>query len=653
MSVAALPLSDEALPSAPEPRSGHDANARDSDVRNLSGHSTAELLELVSVGLQELTDRLVDPEALRGFAVFREVRSGPSAQDWGTGWSADGAADGVDTDETPADDPFAEKTVPTRIPAYHCEDPEASLPQAVRTVESMARRVDALQIRLTGLVADTFNHEADRPEFLGVPAGRVMYKHHTAYLRHLTHVGGKEIAQRLDTARRLYRNPAAGALLVAHAVENSAKGAGDPGVTTERGAAADGAGMGTADAAQGARDDVSNPRDFLLSTAAQAFHRGEVTERALRSVITSMAGAADTAEKVSYDRGKANSLLKQGEALLTGSARDLDDDNFFQAAARWRQLAENLINPDGELPEDEHREQKCRIRYRGRNRDGNHDWEMSLDDVSHELMETICQAANNPAGRTLEGETPFINDGAEAPEIPGGQTAAAETPEGDPVGDMDRRTWGQRALHAVLMVLHAGLRSPSNKLPDHGTTRPVVMVTMDYATMMRQAHAANLLPAGFDLSVIEPYRKPELFLSEGQYTGPIRPAHIRELLVEADLMPVVLGGAGQVLDVGTRKRFFDGHLRAAVAARDGGCAAPGCTAPISWCQTHHHQPVREGGATAVNNGVLLCRHDHALADRGDWQIEFIDDVPYFRAPIYHDPWQTPRRNTYWRSGANA
>lgn len=617
--MAAEKIDDGALP------------ALSSSVTVWDDRSTAELLEMVSSGLQVLTGRLVDPSARTAFAVFREVQPVATAQDWGTGWSK-GAEDDVAGAEEDEADPFAEKTTPTRIPAYHCEEPAASLPEAVRSVESMARRIDALQTRLTGLAADAFDHEVDRPELLGVPAGRVMYKNHTAYLRHLTHAGGKDIAQRLATSRRLHRAAGSGALVLVGAEDAATAGRGEESVVV---------------------DDVSNLRDFMLTTAARAFHGGEVTEKSLRSMITAMTAAADTAEKVSYDRAKANSLLTQGEELLTRSARDLDDDHFFQAAARWRQLAENLLNPDGELPEDEEKLQKCRIRYRGRDGNGNHDWEMKIDDASHELLETICQAANNPAGRTLNGETPFINDGTETPEIPGGKTAAAEDPDGDPVGAMDRRTWGQRALNAVLSVLHTGLRSPSNKLPDHGTTRPVVMVTLDYATMMRQAHAANLLPADFDLSVIEPYNKPEFYLSEGQYTGPIRPVRLRELLMEADLMPVVLGGAGQVLDIGTKKRFFDGHLRAAVAARDGGCAAPGCTAPISWCQTHHHQPAREGGPTAVNNGVLLCRHDHALADRGDWQIEFIDDVPYFRAPMYHDPWQTPRRNTYWRSGANA
>jgi hypothetical protein len=47
-------------------------------------------------------------------------------------------------------------------------------------------------------------------------------------------------------------------------------------------------------------------------------------------------------------------------------------------------------------------------------------------------------------------------------------------------------------------------------------------------------------------------------------------------------LPAVLGGDGQVLDVGRERRLFTGPLRRALVLRDGGCAFPGCDRPPRW-----------------------------------------------------------------------
>ena len=54
---------------------------------------------------------------------------------------------------------------------------------------------------------------------------------------------------------------------------------------------------------------------------------------------------------------------------------------------------------------------------------------------------------------------------------------------------------------------------------------------------------------------------------------------------DAAVVPVVLGGAGQPLDVGRATRTIPDGLRRAVTVRDGGCAR--CGRPPSWCEVHH------------------------------------------------------------------
>ena len=58
--------------------------------------------------------------------------------------------------------------------------------------------------------------------------------------------------------------------------------------------------------------------------------------------------------------------------------------------------------------------------------------------------------------------------------------------------------------------------------------------------------------------------------------GPLTPAELRILACDAQVIPIVLDGAGQPLDIGRGSRVVPRHLRRALAARDRGCAFPGC-----------------------------------------------------------------------------
>ncbi|MGH8971136.1 MAG: DUF222 domain-containing protein, partial [Actinomycetes bacterium] len=61
--------------------------------------------------------------------------------------------------------------------------------------------------------------------------------------------------------------------------------------------------------------------------------------------------------------------------------------------------------------------------------------------------------------------------------------------------------------------------------------------------------------------------------------GTLTPAQLRRLACDAALIPAVLGGPGQVLDLGRATRDWTLPQRRAVTLRDQGCAAPGCDRP--------------------------------------------------------------------------
>jgi HNH endonuclease len=105
----------------------------------------------------------------------------------------------------------------------------------------------------------------------------------------------------------------------------------------------------------------------------------------------------------------------------------------------------------------------------------------------------------------------------------------------------------------------------------------------------------------------------------------------------------VLNGAGQPLDVGRATRTVPDGLRRAVAARDKGCAHPGCDRTRSWCQIHHVKEWEFGGETKLSNLVSLCRAHHRQVHFTEWVVRIRDGLPEFIPPRFVDPHQRPRQ----------
>ena len=127
------------------------------------------------------------------------------------------------------------------------------------------------------------------------------------------------------------------------------------------------------------------------------------------------------------------------------------------------------------------------------------------------------------------------------------------------------------------------------------------------------------------------------------YGGTVSAADVRVLLCDARITPVVLGGQGEPLDVGRSRRCATPAQRKAVAARDRGCAHPGCDRPPSWCQVHHIVSWQHHGETHVHNLVMLCRTHHRMVHRSGWKVRMREGQPEFLPPKWLDATQTPRR----------
>ena len=182
----------------------------------------------------------------------------------------------------------------------------------------------------------------------------------------------------------------------------------------------------------------------------------------------------------------------------------------------------------------------------------------------------------------------------------------------------DDRSTAERQAEALADV--CGYVLDHGDVPECGGRRPHVSVLIRLEDLENRARAACL-----------------------DFGGPVAPESLRTLCCDAAVVPIVMNGQGQPLDVGRATRTIPDGLRRAVAARDRGCAHPGCGRPVSWCEVHHIEEWERGGKTRLSNLVMLCRSHHRQIHSTDWIVRIRDGLPEFIPPPWTDPEQRPRR----------
>ena len=182
--------------------------------------------------------------------------------------------------------------------------------------------------------------------------------------------------------------------------------------------------------------------------------------------------------------------------------------------------------------------------------------------------------------------------------------------------DDAQRSTPSRQAEALADV--CGFVLDHGELPQTAGRRPHLNVVVRFEDLQNRARAACL-----DLG------------------GTLTPSGLRMLCCDAAVIPIVLGGAGQPLDVGRATRVIPEGIRRAVTARDRGCAR--CGKPPSWCDIHHIQEWEKGGDTAVGNCVMVCRGCHRLIHYAGWEVRLHQGIPEFLPPPWVDPEQRPRR----------
>ena len=189
----------------------------------------------------------------------------------------------------------------------------------------------------------------------------------------------------------------------------------------------------------------------------------------------------------------------------------------------------------------------------------------------------------------------------------------------------------QRADALVNLIAHHQQQSWA---PSLGGDRPRIVVTIPYRELRDDCLAAGVLDSGQVITA----------------------GDLRRLACDAEILPAILGGPSEILDLGRSQRLVTPALRQALNLRDGGCTFPGCEAPLGVCHAHHTPPWWAGGLTDLNHTALLCPHHHNLVEPSRtgppgqrWELRIADDgLPEVLPPERVDPTRTPRRHQRFR-----
>jgi hypothetical protein len=148
-----------------------------------------------------------------------------------------------------------------------------------------------------------------------------------------------------------------------------------------------------------------------------------------------------------------------------------------------------------------------------------------------------------------------------------------------------------------------GSAGESSPLPDLRV--PEIGVLIDLATLMEGVHEHGVCET---------------------YDGvPVPVSQVRRWCCDANIIPYVLGGDGQVTDLGRSTRTINRAQRRRLRAMHRTCVGDGCTVSFEQCQIHHVIFWRFNGRSDIDNLVPVCSNHHHLAHEGGWTLSMTPD----------------------------
>jgi hypothetical protein len=278
---------------------------------------------------------------------------------------------------------------------------------------------------------------------------------------------------------------------------------------------------------------------------------------------------------------RRDALYADHEHTLLGVARALTPEDLVTAARQWRELADDAL---------------------------------AASDAAAAHAARFFHVSPTLGGGHVDG---FLEPDATSALI----RALDELVPPDPAGTRDPRPRSVRHADALVMLAQQWLDDPE-----------------------RAGHAETALEVRLDVGVLGGADLDGCDLRcELRDYGPIGRALMERLACDARVARIVMAGESRVLDLGRSTRVVSAALRTAVTTRDRHCQHPGCRTPAKWCDVHHLVHWIDGGATDLDNLVLLCRRHHVDHHEGGWQIGRASDGEVVASPSTTQPFVRRRR----------
>lgn len=326
-----------------------------------------------------------------------------------------------------------------------------------------------------------------------------------------------------------------------------------------------------------------------LPATATALRFGEISLAHARAIIDGIA-------KLPSSCGPEQ--RRQVDALLCSEAHALSPRQLRIAAERIRYH----LDQDGALREEQHQIASRELHF----------------GLGHAGMTVLNGRLDRETGAKLRAAIePLAAPRPDQVDDPGNGAEAGHDP----------RSPGKRNADALGILLDRALAG--NTLPRTSGQRPHPTVTISHDDLTQRIDRIDR---------DEPSQGGTLETA-GQ---PITAAQARRIGCDAEILPIVLGGDSQPLDVGRAYRTAPPHLRAALPIRNGQCAFPRCDRPPGTSEAHHVRHWADGGHTSLDNMIMLCAHHHRVVHSQIWHITLATGRPMFTPPGWIDPTRTPR-----------
>jgi hypothetical protein len=175
------------------------------------------------------------------------------------------------------------------------------------------------------------------------------------------------------------------------------------------------------------------------------------------------------------------------------------------------------------------------------------------------------------------------------------------------------RTDAQRGFDAFKrMSIDAASTPPGAQRPE-----PTLNIVMDVNTFERTLATLGLArEAGVDNQPTPDDVPIDKWRSETIDGTLINPVEAVLAALHGHVRRVVFDSAGNVVNLGRRRRLFDGTAREAVFLQALRCIWPGCFIPVGRCQADHLKDWQHGGSTCADNGAPLCARHNRWKNRG-------------------------------------